>query len=74
MRQASLCCSPHKSRGQHSSVLIQIVGPFPDFGWQAVLTEAHWLIEELRVSLFAQTLRTARKVSVQRISKLLAKV
>ncbi|RAX24104.1 ATP-dependent RNA helicase HrpA [Actinomyces sp. Z5] len=41
---------------------------------EAVLVEARWLIEELRVSLFAQTLGTARKVSVQRISKLLAKV
>ncbi len=41
---------------------------------EAVLVEARWLIEELRVSLFAQTLGTARKVSVQRIGKLLAKV
>nr|WP_219108988.1 DUF3418 domain-containing protein [Actinomyces sp. 594] len=41
---------------------------------EAALVEARWLIEELRVSLFAQTLGTARKVSVQRISKLLAKI
>ena len=33
-----------------------------------------WLIEELRVSLFAQTLGTSQKVSLQRVSKLLAKV
>ncbi|MDO4901207.1 ATP-dependent RNA helicase HrpA [Actinomyces sp.] len=46
----------------------------PDPEREAVLTEAHWLLEELRVSLFAQRLGTARKVSVQRISKLLAKV
>lgn len=39
-----------------------------------VLVEARWLIEELRVSLFAQTLGTSRKVSLQRLSKLLAKV
>ncbi len=41
---------------------------------EAVLVQARWLIEELRVSLFAQTLGTSRKVSLQRISKLLAKV
>ncbi len=41
---------------------------------EALLVEGRWLIEELRVSLFAQTLGTSRKVSVQRISKLLAKV
>ncbi|WP_092537382.1 ATP-dependent RNA helicase HrpA [Actinomyces ruminicola] len=43
-------------------------------GREAVLSEARWLVEELRVSLFAQTLGTARKVSLQRIGKLLAKV
>lgn len=41
---------------------------------EAVLEDARWLIEELRVSLFAQTLGTSRKVSPQRINKLLAKV
>ena len=45
----------------------------PDAGREAVLVEARWLIEELRVSLFAQTLGTSRKVSLQRIGKLLAK-
>ena len=46
----------------------------PDAGREAVLVEARWLVEELRVSLFAQTLGTSRKVSLQRIGKLLAKV
>ncbi|WP_157065805.1 DUF3418 domain-containing protein [Actinomyces sp. oral taxon 414] len=46
----------------------------PDAGREAALVEARWLIEELRVSLFAQTLGTSRKVSLQRIGKLLAKV
>ena len=41
---------------------------------EAVLEDARWLIEELRVSLFAQTLGTSRKVSPQRVNKLLAKV
>ncbi|WP_336991311.1 ATP-dependent RNA helicase HrpA [Leucobacter sp. VD1] len=35
------------------------------------LVRARWLIEELRVSLFAQQLRTAEPVSLQRIQKLL---
>ena len=46
----------------------------PDAERKAALVEARWLIEELRVSLFAQTLGTSRKVSLQRIGKLLAKV
>ena len=36
------------------------------------LREIRWMIEELRVSLFAQTLGTARPVSVQRIARRLA--
>ncbi|SPT53632.1 ATP-dependent RNA helicase HrpA [Actinomyces bovis] len=39
---------------------------------EAVLEEARWMLEELRVSLFAQTLGTSRKVSPQRINKLVA--
>ncbi|MEE6286993.1 ATP-dependent RNA helicase HrpA [Georgenia sp. MJ173] len=37
----------------------------------ATLTEVRWLIEELRVSLFAQQLGTPTKVSVKRLQKLL---
>ncbi len=36
------------------------------------LMRARWLIEELRVSLFAQQLRTAEPVSLQRVQKVLA--
>jgi ATP-dependent helicase HrpA len=36
------------------------------------LVQARWLIEELRVSLFAQQLGTSETVSVQRIKKVLA--
>jgi len=36
------------------------------------VTEARWLLEELRVSLFAQELGTQGKVSAKRITKLLA--
>ena len=38
------------------------------------LVTAWWTMQELRVSLFAQELRTAEKVSVQRVSKLLAAI
>ncbi|TBW21086.1 ATP-dependent RNA helicase HrpA [Arcanobacterium bovis] len=39
----------------------------------AVLVQARWLVEELRVSLFAQQLGTRVKVSPQRIKKLLGR-
>ena len=41
---------------------------------EAVLTEARWMLEELRVTLYAQTLGTSRKVSIQRISKLVSRI
>jgi ATP-dependent helicase HrpA len=40
----------------------------------AVLPEIRWMLEELRVSLFAQELRTPYAVSVQRVQKLLESV
>jgi ATP-dependent helicase HrpA len=40
-------------------------------GEDASLAELRWLIEELRVSLFAQELRTAETVSPKRLSKLI---
>ncbi|SUU10947.1 ATP-dependent RNA helicase HrpA [Actinomyces denticolens] len=46
----------------------------PDAAREAALTEARWMVEELRVSLFAQTLGTSQKVSPQRISKLVATI
>jgi len=36
------------------------------------LVRARWMIEELRISLFAQELRAAESVSLQRIQKVLA--
>lgn len=44
--------------------------PLPDQAPEH-LVRARWLIEELRVSLFAQQLRTAEAVSAQRIQKVL---
>ncbi|MDO4243081.1 MAG: ATP-dependent RNA helicase HrpA [Actinomyces sp.] len=49
-------------------------GMEPDPEREAVLEEARWLVEELRVSLFAQTLGTSRKVSLKRISRLVSTV
>jgi ATP-dependent helicase HrpA len=40
-------------------------------GEDADLAELRWLIEELRVSLFAQELKTAETVSPKRLSKLI---
>ncbi|HEY6543644.1 MAG TPA: DUF3418 domain-containing protein, partial [Dokdonella sp.] len=39
-------------------------------GDDASLRELRWLIEELRVSTFAQELRTAESVSPKRLAKL----
>ena len=41
---------------------------------RALLDEYRWMIEELRVSLFAQSLGTAIKVSPQRLEKLMTKM
>lgn len=44
-------------------------------GWVSEeLKEVFWLIEELRVSLFAQQLKTSQKVSAKRINSLLAEM
>jgi len=39
-------------------------------GGDAQLDELRWLVEELRVSTFAQELRTAEPVSPKRLAKL----
>ena len=41
-------------------------------GAEAVIIRARWMLEELRLSLFAQHIPTAEPVSLQRISKVLA--
>jgi ATP-dependent helicase HrpA len=43
-------------------------------GENAALAELRWLIEELRVSLFAQELKTAESVSPKRLTALIAKL
>jgi ATP-dependent helicase HrpA len=40
-----------------------------DWPWPSALVDYRWLIEELRVSLFAQSLGTARTVSAKRLEQ-----
>ncbi|MEO6826695.1 MAG: DUF3418 domain-containing protein, partial [Microbacteriaceae bacterium] len=47
-------------------------GPQPASSPSANLVHARWMLEELRLSLFAQQLGTAESVSVKRIQKVLA--
>jgi ATP-dependent helicase HrpA len=44
----------------------------PGWPWPPAIVDYRWLLEELRVSLFAQTLGTARPVSVKRLERLWA--
>ncbi|WIB63067.1 ATP-dependent RNA helicase HrpA [Curtobacterium sp. MCBD17_040] len=46
----------------------------PQPGAPAELVHARWMLEEFRISLFAQELRPAETVSLQRIAKVLASV
>jgi ATP-dependent helicase HrpA len=58
---------------QATGIYVYAVGKFPlADNASPKLIAARWLIEELRVSLFAQTLGTAETASVQRIKKALA--
>src|SRR5690606_27868084 len=41
----------------------------PDWPWPQEIIEYRWLLEELRVSLFAQALGTARPVSTKRLEE-----
>jgi ATP-dependent helicase HrpA len=41
----------------------------PEGTWPAAIVEYRWLVEELRVSLFAQQLGTARSVSSKRLEQ-----
>jgi ATP-dependent helicase HrpA len=41
----------------------------PDWPWPEAMTDYRWLVEELRVSLFAQSLGTAQPVSAKRLEQ-----
>ncbi|MFF2272502.1 ATP-dependent RNA helicase HrpA [Agromyces sp. NPDC058136] len=79
MRVAKLEQNPGRDRVWMNEVQAAL-GRFADAGGTiplapdapAHLVRARWLIEELRISLFAQELRAAESVSLQRITKVLA--
>ena len=81
LRMRGLMDNPGRDRAWQNEIDRMLV-QFSDAGGRIPLPEgtpdklAHvrWLIEELRVSLFAQQLRTAEPVSAQRIQKLLREV
>ncbi len=52
----------------------QLAGERPPERLDPALIEARWLIEELRVSLFAQELKTRERVSVKRLGEVLEAV
>ncbi len=51
-----------------------LAGAAPGPGRMRASTEFRWLLEELRVSMFAQELRTPMPVSVKRLQKQLASI
>ncbi len=55
---SSLCCRTISARSRSAAAC-----------WMRVLPNIRWLLEELRVSLFAQELRTPMPVSVKRLYK-----
>jgi len=61
--------APHWNNYAHAATRLRELGEV-----DAELEEYRWLIEELRVSLFAQELGTNQKVSPQRLDKQWAKV
>ncbi|HWS57033.1 MAG TPA: DUF3418 domain-containing protein, partial [Actinotalea sp.] len=71
-RDAALAAQVREAAEALASAVALARTSAPDPARDARLTEARWLVEELRVSLFAQHLRTAVPVSVKRIRTVLA--
>ncbi|MCA0347452.1 MAG: ATP-dependent RNA helicase HrpA [Actinobacteria bacterium] len=79
VRMKALTENPGRDRAWQNDI-DRALAMFADAGGQIPLppdapehlVRARWLIEELRVSLFAQQLRTAEPVSLQRVQKVLA--
>ncbi|MGC5165230.1 ATP-dependent RNA helicase HrpA [Luteimicrobium sp. DT211] len=70
-RDAELAWRVHDVEQAHERALAAYAAGRPDPARAADLAEVRWLIEELRVSLFAQQLGTDGPVSEKRIRKLL---
>ncbi len=64
-RDAELMARVHRLDSEHDR-LLELLPPSPE------LVDLAWQLEELRVSLFAQSLGTAGKISEQRIERALA--
>jgi len=64
-RDAELMANVQHLEAEHDR-LVGVIGPTPE------LADIAWMLQELRVSFFAQTLGTRGKVSEQRIAKALA--
>ncbi len=67
-RQDAELAQQVRGRGRAARALARASGPTA-WPWPAAMVEYRWLIEELRVSLFAQTLGTARPVSAKRLAQ-----
>lgn len=65
VRDAELMAKVHHLEEEYDRVM-DVVGPTPE------LADVAWMLQELRVSFFAQALGTKGKVSEQRIVKALA--
>jgi ATP-dependent helicase HrpA len=60
--------------GVQAAYLAALETPSVGHGLADTLQEIRWMLEELRVSLFAQHLRTPRPISVQRVEAALAQL
>mgnify|MGYP001034380424 CR=1 FL=1 len=73
-RDESLAAQVREVEGLYRDTVARTAGRAPDAVRTAALDEVRWLLEELRVSLFAQQLGTPVPVSTTRIRKALAAI
>ncbi|CAL8968748.1 hypothetical protein CELL_00336 [Cellulomonas sp. T2.31MG-18] len=73
-RDESLAAQVREVEGLYRDTVARTAGRAPDAARTAALDEVHWLLEELRVSLFAQQLGTPVPVSTTRIRKALSAI
>lgn len=73
-RDESLAAQVREVQGLYRDTVARTAGRAPDAVRAAALDDVRWMIEELRVSLFAQQLGTPVPVSTTRIRKALAAI
>ena len=71
-RDAQRAWQVHDLEGSYTSALERARSAAPDGARDAALDDVRWMLEELRVSLFAQQLGTPGPVSEKRIRKALS--